>query len=392
MAALETLGSGLRATDFVSYAATFAKRLIRSLPTLASFCKDGEAELITEGDVYPRPRYLIPASHLETFDLMQRAQGEINGILKYMFDYTAPLGYEDGYLRAHERNFARAQELSAEMVGKSEGVRVYAYPHLFAKADIHPRDSERLSISPELVGAFIAENGIPTVYDGDGICACVFGANALNVPLSAISNGALIDSISAKELKRRGLDVGINELLDEVTVNVGAESFADTVAVANSQTRIMTAKLNSRVIPISHATVNGITYVTSYRYENESGQKFFVLCFPAASSYGGIRVNYARQQSLKDAIEWISGKRLPVFCGKSPYLYTVLKRDNGKLRAAFFNCYEDKVLDPVIELDQAYESVRFIHGSGKLSGNKLLLEHDLAPYEYTAFELGCSHP
>ena len=353
---------------------------------LTSFCEGEDVELFTEGDVYPRPRYNVPAAHLEAFDLIQRAHGEVNSALKYMLDYVASPDYETGYINAHLRNLEAAKKLTEHFTGEHEGVRIYVYPHLFGKSYVHKTESARLSITPEAYGAVFAENGIPTVYKGKGICSCVFGNNAVKAPESAYENGAMLDLDSARYLTQKGVDVGIERLGEDKVVSFGREYFGATVAPVTAKTRIFGATLKKNAIPVSHVEIDGERIVTSYCYVDGRGRKFFVLCFPAVEN-GAIRINYACQQSLKEAVEWISDKTLPVFCGKNPYLYTVVKRDGKKLRAAFFNCYDDNVLDPVIELEREYETVRFIHGSGKLNGNKLLLECALTPYGFTAFEL-----
>ena len=56
---------------------------------LASYLNGEGIELMSEGDVYPRPRYTCPASYLELYDAVTRIDGSYNGILKYMFDYVA---------------------------------------------------------------------------------------------------------------------------------------------------------------------------------------------------------------------------------------------------------------------------------------------------------------
>ena len=353
---------------------------------LASFCKDEDVTLLTEGDVYPRPRYNVPAAHLEAFDLLQKAHGEVDQILKYMFDYVAYPDFESGYVKAHLRNMPLAKKLETELTGETVGVRIYTYPHLFDRSTVHKGQSELLSITPEAFGAVFAENGIPTTYEGQGICSCVFGNNVIMAPAEAYSKGAIIDLDSARALTEMGVDVGIKALGEDETYSFGRELFGSTKAPVIAKTRLLGATLNEKAEVVSHIEHNGKIIPTSYKYENDSAQKFFVLCFPAAEN-GAIRVNYARQQSLKDAIEWISGSKLPVFCGKNPYLASVVKRDGTTLRAALINCFEDEIADEVIELDRSYNEIRFIEGSGTLCGNKIVLTTPIGAYKTAAFEV-----
>ena len=93
---------------------------------------DGVERLMAEGDVYPRPRFNTPASHLEMFDGLARADG-VSGILKYMVDYNTTPTYETGYIRHHVRNLPKMgqlQELFAEQVREHQSL----FPHSYRKA------------------------------------------------------------------------------------------------------------------------------------------------------------------------------------------------------------------------------------------------------------------
>jgi hypothetical protein len=41
---------------------------------------------------------------MELLDAVLRADNTTHGALKYMYDYVSPLGYEPGYLKAHEQD------------------------------------------------------------------------------------------------------------------------------------------------------------------------------------------------------------------------------------------------------------------------------------------------
>lgn len=355
---------------------------------LFSFCKDRDVELFTEGDTYPRPRFNVPSAHLEVFDTMQRAQGEIDGILKYMFDYVAAPEYENGYAKAHLRNLPLDEALSKEFANSEGlGVRIYAYPHLLKKAEIPENSEEMLAITPTVSAAYLAENGIPTVYSGEGLCAGVFSYNALEVPLEAIKNGAVIDAKSAKILQNRGVDVGIEAVLGEVNIGVSRELYGQKIAPVNENCRILKLSLKEKAEPISTVKAGETETVTSYRYENANGQKFFVMCFDCAEVFHGMRLNYLRRESLRGAVEWISGKKLPAYCEQSPYVYTVIKKKGEKTLVALVNCFEDDVIEPTVKLDKCYSSVRFINGNGRLSDDTLILDAYVPAYKFVAFEL-----
>lgn len=56
-----------------------------------SWCGD-DIEVMSEGDVFPRPRTRCPAKFLEIFDTALRASGGFGGILKYGKDYVSNPG------------------------------------------------------------------------------------------------------------------------------------------------------------------------------------------------------------------------------------------------------------------------------------------------------------
>lgn len=355
---------------------------------LASFCEGEEVEIFSEGDVYPRPRYNIPAAHLEVFDAAQRAQGEIGGILKYVFDYVADEGYEMGYVRAHTKDLPLFEKISdAFSDGDSVGVRIYEYPHLLRGASIPENSSANLSITPNVSGALFAENGIPTVYSGEGIAPAVFGEAARSIPLTEIKRGAIIDSDAARILTERGIDVGIKRFIsDERYAFTREECFGKQIPV-NGDCRLLVCDYDDGIIPVSYTEANGKRIITSYRYTSAAAEKFFVLAFPIAEIHGDMRVNYERQAALRLAVEWIGGAKLPVFLKKCPYLYSIIKKKCDKTLAVLINCYEDEIISPTIELDREYSKVNFIFGDGHLEGSALVLDEDISAYKLTAFEL-----
>ncbi|MGM9624626.1 MAG: hypothetical protein ACI3XM_02845, partial [Eubacteriales bacterium] len=81
-----------------------------------------DIEFFSEGDVYPRPRYRVPAWFLETYDTALRAGASTDGILKYMFDYVQTPMYETGYLSYHERNAPLYREIGNAFYGTERGV------------------------------------------------------------------------------------------------------------------------------------------------------------------------------------------------------------------------------------------------------------------------------
>lgn len=63
-----------------------------------------QGEVFVEGDTFPRPRNACPAAFLECYDMIIRADGRADGILKYMLDYVSDADYETGYIDAMVKN------------------------------------------------------------------------------------------------------------------------------------------------------------------------------------------------------------------------------------------------------------------------------------------------
>ncbi|MBQ8345612.1 MAG: hypothetical protein IJY42_05035, partial [Clostridia bacterium] len=104
---------------------------------LAGLCRDCGVTVMAEGDVYPRPRYNVPASLLELFDFGLCADGNYDGLLKYMVDYVLPPEEETGYLRRHTYNLERKEAVSrAFSNGANCGVYVRSSANGLGKADL----------------------------------------------------------------------------------------------------------------------------------------------------------------------------------------------------------------------------------------------------------------
>ena len=80
--------------------------------------KDKGIELISEGDTWPRPRFVTSAARLECFDMALRADGNIDGILKYMECYVSSAAYETGFVDAHIAHEGLYQQIEQHFSGK----------------------------------------------------------------------------------------------------------------------------------------------------------------------------------------------------------------------------------------------------------------------------------
>ncbi len=248
----------------------------------ANWCKNCNLEFWAEGDVYPRPRYNVPARQLELFDLAILSTGETDGILKYMYDYTQPFGYETGYYDRHIKNEQIRNELKNAITDKKAvGLRVI--DTMAQTENWHLGETTPEGVSAYIVAQMenarhakriLTDNAIPTNYDDANSPCFIMGEDAYYVSDKDLNCGALLDISAARILTERGFDVGfisaeaceftgeyyINE--DDTIFNlIGAELFkVECNENAEVETLLMPYKT-----------------VGSYKYENKQGQKFFVL-------------------------------------------------------------------------------------------------------------------
>lgn len=367
-----------------------------------AFSRDGETEVVLEGDVWPRPRYQVPSSYLELFDGVGRLSGDCDGCLKYMFDYVSSPAYETGYIDRHTRNLPVFERLGAEFDGaENEGVRVYVYPNTIADMDL-PNDYPlpALASRPYPSGELFATNGIYTVYEGEGICGAAFGENIKYVPKSALEKGMIIDAVAAKYLFEKGVDVGIEkwnglqktfasneQMVNGETVRVENDCYyldADYKEGVQVESYVY---IDAALLPGAIDTKSSKRVIASYRYENASGQKFFVLATDIESAGPATyKHTYARQKQLFDAIAWIAGRKMPVAVLKQPELYVLTKRKGKELYVALFNVFADGIYDEPVILDKEYKKLRCLHGNIAFENGKVKIK-ELPAFSFAAFVL-----
>ena len=371
----------------------------------SSWTADGEIELMAEGDTYPRPRFICPASYLEGFDTALRASGCINGILKYAIDYISSSDYERGYIQAHKRNRELYREIDAFFGDKRLcGVRVYESMKKVADADLD-MGKEPHTYTQNMFFSMAARlldcQGIPTVYEGDGACGIAFGENARHLDESARKGGLIIDALAAKILHEQGIDVGIEKIGERVTT--AAEYFYEyneTTATYGVGSYAHKFKKDIRVL--SEAGKNGafslmsersddISVPLSYTYENADGERYFVLnvdLLDCEDRYVGrfLRVSL-RGRQIFDNIEWLSGKRLPAYCTNNPFVYLLAKESDDGLTVGVWNFFADPIFEPVVMLGDDYSSIKLAgKACGSLDGRCVRLS-EIAPYSFAFFEV-----
>lgn len=362
----------------------------------AAWCKGEDIELFAEGDVYPRPRYAVPARHLEIFDLAIIASQAMDGILKYMLDYNRPYDYETGYIDRHIRNAPLRDSLRSIFKNKhAVGLRVYEVMHKIEKT-VFPMEYEEgiatrawntyFSIAQKLA----SENAIPTVYEpSDTYPVIVFGENARHIAREDLKNGAILDAVAAKILAERGIDTG---LVSFEKADFSGEYFLSV----DDEIRGIESIAKQRAVISGNAVVDSAykpeSTPASYYYENEEKERFFVLAIDAyCSDKNNFNYfnNYYRQAQMIRAIDWLCGHALPAVCEKHPYLYmqAAKSEEGSSLSIALFNMSNDEIISPVITLDEGYTEINAVGCEAKIEANTVQIFGDIQPYGMAAFEV-----
>jgi hypothetical protein len=278
--------------------------------------------------------------------------------------------------------------------GENLGVRVYSYKNILSDADI-PEDinMETLNRTLPCVSSLLAENGIPTIYDGKGICPLVIGENARHVPLEELEKGGILDARSALILFERGIDVGLRKILSFKKESFSLEyANEETISINDlfysQPVRFLQAEYKMGVEILSSVELDEERKPLAWRYENQNGQKFFVFNIDTwdTRQSSSIKINYIRQEQLVSAVEWISGKNLPAKCLKNPNLYIKCAKTDG-LVVGLFNCYDDAIIPTVVALDKEYQKAEFYGCQGRLEKDKIILDKPIPAYSYCAFKV-----
>lgn len=356
--------------------------------------QSGEIELFAEGDTYPRPRSSCPASYLEGYDMALRAAGCLDGIQKYALDYVSKADYERGYADLYQRNkpmYAKIQELFGDKT--SVGVRIYEAPEKVRDMVMPTKVNKTMDLNLTLfskAGRSFANNTVPTVYEGEGICGVVFDESARTLPLKKIGKGLILDIAAAEILQERGVDVGLASIGDSASGDAlrgSPEVFVkEDNRILTGDTAYCDITLKEGAELMSYAPAGERKVPVTYRYENAQGQRFLVLNLLTRPRDVYSLKHYARARQYAEQVEWISGQKLPAFVYGHPALYIQCKEKEGALAVGLWNFFEDIAFAPVVELGKEYREIRFISGAGRLEGDRVYLE-DMPIMGFTAFEV-----
>ncbi len=356
-----------------------------------AWVEDKDIEIISEGDVYPRPRHKVPANYLEIFDTALRAAGVGSGILKYMLDYTSNTGYETGYLDRHVKNGPVYKEIERIFKDKTEnGVRVYETLEKIQQADFTGIENPHQYAADSFfsrAARILSDNSVPTVYKGNFGVGIAFGENARLLPEEAFQNGLILDIRAAKILMEMGIDVGIESIGENIVNNlIYFPKYDDVVVTGYGNRSAYEIKVKDGTEVVICSENNGKRFVDVFHYENAQGQKFLVYAFDSAFTEETRYRNYYTQRQLCDSIEWLQNKKMTAKCLGNPDLYMLTSQGENGLAIGLWNIFADEILNPVIELGAEYTKAEFINCSGELKGNKIELS-EISPFGFAFINL-----
>lgn len=356
----------------------------------SAWTRVGDIEIMAEGDVFPRPRIHCPASYLEGFDTAIRAADCTDGILKYALDYTSNADYEKGYVRFHQRNMPLYCEIDKAFGGKhSCGVRVYEAMKKVSDMELPQDTTLKTDIQSGLfskAAKVLSHNGIPSVYEGAGVCGIVFGENARALPADAWDRGMILDISAAGILTNQGIDVGLEKIAEPLH-KPKEEYFLETdqyISVMGATIYDITLKQQARVLSCVKTAAGNIP--VSYCYENEKGNRFLVLNLDVSQNCATMLKHYERGRQIAENIPWLSGSKLPAYIYGHPSMYLQCKKDEKAMAVGLWNFFADTAIEPVVELEGVFRDIRFINCTGRLEKNKVYLS-DIPPFAFAGFEV-----
>ena len=337
---------------------------------------DDSIEVVGEGDVYPRPRYVIPASYLELLDLALIADGAADGLHKYMLDYfSAASDYEPGYLSRHNADKADREIIAAIFSGKTQvGVRVLSTERKFAGYEL-PENGTAFTQDMLFSRAYRFATGcsLPITFDG-GCAGILFGEDAkysdadTNLPL-------IIDLHAAKILGERGIDTGI---LDPGGIISPSEQYfpgADDYTAVNFHLTAHDVRLKDGAKPLAFYNGN-IPSVWEY---SVGRRRFLVLNFHADRDDERFWRNYHIQSLVTDFAA------PPVSLTGEPDLYILAAESADRLAVLLLNLSADLIPSPEVTVPRGTPT-RFVNCSGAMDGGKLRLSK-LHAFDFAAFEI-----
>lgn len=400
----------LTGAPYWTHTATLAAPL-EATRVQTAWCADNNIDLMAEGDTYPRPRHWVPASYLEIFDMILRADSSTNSILKYMIDYTSDADYETGYIQMHTENEPHYKEIERRFSGKKTvGINLFENHSTLTDRvfdDIPLEKYARDGYQPLASQRLLTDCCVPIAYGSDDYPIFASGENTRYLTEEQMKKGIITDIIGAKRLMERGVDIGIESLERIATPTIQRFNLQNRIrkTAFPNESIVYGVKLKHGAISDSDYLVNlnasilcadiddtknCISYPACIRYENKQGMRFMIYTVVLESVMivdewcPGIFRDYCFQKQIIDGVEWL-GKALPAVCPQNPDLYILCKEDENSLSVGLWNLFADETLNQTINLSGEYSRIDFYNCSGKLEKNIVTLNERIKPYSFVFF-------
>ncbi len=338
-----------------------------------------EIELMSEGDVYPRPRFNVPASFLESYHQVLTADGKPD-ILKYMLDYGDDPAYEDGYIRLHaSKAIFRDQLADAFADTESAGIYVYEAMHKMADMDCTGMSEGELfaRFTPASVN-YTSCLGLPCAYERTKYTptTLVFGENAKYVPLDALEADLILDAVSARILTSRGVDVGLvsaEEMPSPATETLGCPARTYPVDTRGRFWRMQVCDGAAVLGTYDHGEP------AVYSYSRGDGKKILVYAFDMESvDFGSV---YMKNDARRWQVLHQQGDNLPAIVPERG-LYVLCRQSETKLAVGMWNFGMDIGLpQDKIRLNDTYKTILPIANADVYNmGNRAAYLEEIPPF------------
>ena len=343
-----------------------------------------EMELMSEGDVYPRPRFNTPASFMESYHQALTAAG-LPDILKYMLDYSHEPYYETGYLRLHESKKILRDQIADAFAG-TEDAGIYVYEAIHKLADMDCTGISEAEIFSRFVPAsvnFVSRLGLSAAFTRTKYTptTLVFGENAKTVPAEALEGNLILDAVAAQILAEQGVDVGL--VSAEPMTKPNAETFAGNYTYPVDTAGRFWHMHTAEGACAQSSYDNGAPAL--YTYKRKNGSLALVYAFDMETvRFDSVSMkNYSRRQQIL-----LHGELgIPAAAAEDPGLYVICRKNEEKMAVGLWNFGMDIVLpQEKIRLDDSYPTILPI-GKGDVMGmgNAAAYLEEIPPYCFGGF-------
>ncbi len=339
-----------------------------------AWSRDGGIEIFAEADTYPRPRYHVPSSLIECFDLAVAACGM--DTLKYFFDYRSTHGYEQGYVRHHLYHKPLYDAIERQFGGKQTvGVRVFETMRKVEDSrfsEEFPGDKAIMTRVFSPAATLLGVQSIPVTYEGDAPCGIAFGENVRR--MEQLPAKLIIDLSAAELLMERGVDMGAEALVPAPVPNREYRGNEET-EIFKAHGRFAKPTLKPGAAVLTEFGLEDERFAGSWRYHNGTTE-FLVLAFDAYSvrQDNALFHSYLRQMTLLDFVGPV-----PHLAG-NPSVWMLVKQGGGERAILCLNLSEDPIIEGVLELGCAPSSAEPVGAEGVLEGSTLRLTAPVPPY------------